>query len=168
MTRAFKTFILHALFKKFDVQEAILKTFIASEEEVQKNKQWFVVDAENIVLGRLASKVASILKGKHKPTYSPHYDVGDFIVVVNAEKIKLTGKKMMQKTYFRHSGYPGGEIITPVALMLQRHPDRVIEYAVKGMLPKNSLGRKMFKKLKVYAGEKHPHAAQQPKILSIN
>ena len=145
-----------------------MKTYIASEKEVQSDKHWFIVDAKDIVLGRLASKLASVLKGKHKPTYSPHYDVGDFIVVVNADKIKLTGKKMMQKTYFRHTGYPGGGIETPVRLMLQRHPERVIEFAVKGMLPKNSLGRKMIKKLKVYAGEKHPHEAQQPKELSIN
>lgn len=145
-----------------------MKTYIASEEEVQKDKKWFVIDAKDAILGRLASKVASVLKGKHKPSYSPHYDVGDFIVVVNAEKIKLTGKKMLEKTYFHHSGYPGGEAITSIRMMLQRHPERVIEYAVKGMLPKNSLGRKMIKKLKVYAGENHPHSAQQPKELSIN
>jgi large subunit ribosomal protein L13 len=145
-----------------------LKTYIASEKEVESSKKWFVIDANDLVLGRLASKVALILKGKHKPTYSPHYDVGDFVVVINAEKIKLTGKKMLQKTYFRHTGYPGGEKITPVKLMLQRHPDRVIEFAVKGMLPKNSLGRSMLKKLKVYAGENHPHSAQQPKELSLN
>ena len=145
-----------------------MKTYIASEKEVQSNKTWFIVDAKDIVLGRLASKIASILKGKHKPTYSPHYDVGDFIVVINADKIRLTGNKMDQKTYFRHTGYPGGGIETPVRLMLQRHPERVIEFAVKGMLPKNSLGRMMFKKLKVYAGENHPHAAQQPKELTIN
>ena len=145
-----------------------MKTYIASEKEVQSNKTWFIVDAKNIVLGRLASKISSILKGKHKPIYSPHYDVGDFIVVINADKIKLTGNKMDQKTYFRHTGYPGGGIETPVRLMLQRHPERVIEFAVKGMLPKNSLGRMMIKKLKVYAGESHPHAAQQPKELTIN
>lgn len=145
-----------------------MRTYIASEKEVENSKKWFVVDANDLVLGRLASKIAFILKGKHKPIYSPHYDVGDFVVVVNAEKIKLTGKKMLQKTYFRHSGYPGGEKITPVKLMLQRHPDRVVEYAVKGMLPKNSLGRQMLKKLKVYAGESHPHVAQQPKKLNLN
>lgn len=145
-----------------------MRTYIASEKEVENSKKWFVVDANDLVLGRLASKIAFILKGKHKPIYSPHYDVGDFVVVVNAEKIKLTGKKMLQKTYFRHSGYPGGEKITPVKLMLQRHPDRVVEYAVKGMLPKNSLGRQMLKKLKVYAGESHPHIAQQPKKLNLN
>ncbi len=145
-----------------------LKTYIASEKEVQSSKKWFVIDANDLVLGRLASKIAYILKGKHKPIYSPHYDVGDFVVVVNADKVKLTGKKMLQKTYFRHSGYPGGEKISPVKLMLQRHPDRVVEFAVKGMLPKNSLGRQMLKKLKVYAGESHPHSAQQPKELTLN
>ena len=145
-----------------------MKTYIASEKEVQSSKKWFVIDANDLVLGRLASKIAFILKGKHKPTYSPHYDVGDFVVVVNADKVKLTGKNMLQKTYFRHSGFPGGEKITPVRLMLQRHPDRVVEYAVKGMLPKNSLGRSMLKKLKVYAGDKHPHSAQQPKELTLN
>jgi large subunit ribosomal protein L13 len=145
-----------------------LKTFIASDKEVQSSKEWFIIDAKDVVLGRLASKVAHILKGKHKPSYSPHYDVGDFIIVLNADKVKLTGKKMEQKTYFRHSGYPGGEIITPVRLVLQRHPERVIENAVKGMLPKNSLGRKMIKKLKVYTGDNHPHKAQQPKELSLN
>lgn len=143
--------------------EAILKTFIASEKEVQESKQWFIIDAKDAVLGRLATRIATVLKGKHKPSYSPHYDVGDFVVVINAESVKLTGKKMDLKSYFRHSGYPGGERITPVRLMLQRHPERVIEAAVKGMLPKNSLGRQMFKKLKVYTGEKHPHSAQQPK-----
>ncbi len=145
-----------------------MKTYIASEKEVQSSKKWFVIDANDLVLGRLASKIAYILKGKHKPIYSPHYDVGDFVVVVNADKVKLTGKKMLQKTYFRHSGYPGGEKISPVKLMLQRHPDRVVEFAVKGMLPKNSLGRQMLKKLKVYAGESHPHSAQQPKELTLN
>ena len=144
-----------------------MKTYIASEKEVQDLKNWYIVDATNIVLGRLASKVASILKGKNKPEYSPHYDVGDFVIVINAEKVKLTGKKMSQKEYFRHSGYPGGEVTTPVWLMLQRHPERVIEFAVKGMLPKNSLGRKMFTKLKVYAGDQHPHEAQNPEVISL-
>lgn len=145
-----------------------MKTYIASEKEVQEMKEWFIVDANNMVLGRLASRIASILKGKNKPAYSPHYDVGDFVVVINAEKIKLTGKKMLQKTYFRHSGYPGGEVTTSIRLMLQHHPERVVEYAVKGMLPKNSLGRKMIKKLKVYTGDQHPHQAQQPKELTFN
>jgi len=118
-------------------------------------------------LGRMASKIAHILRGKHKPIYSPHQDVGDFIVVVNAEKIKLTGKKMEQKTYFRHSGYIGGVTNTPIALMLQRHPERVLQFAVQKMLPKNALGREMFKKLKVYAGPEHPHQAQQPQALDL-
>ena len=145
-----------------------MKTYIARENEIEQSRRWYVVDAEGQVLGRLASKIAHILRGKNKPIYSPHQDTGDFIVVVNAEKVRLTGKKMQQKTYFRHSGYPGGVTTTPIALMLQRHPERVIEYAVKRMLPKNALGRKMFKKLKVYAGPDHPHQAQQPAALKLN
>jgi len=144
-----------------------LKTYIAREKEVADSKRWYIVDAENMVLGRMAAKIAHILRGKHKPIYSPHQDVGDFIVVVNAEKIKLTGKKMSQKSYFRHSGYIGGVTNTPVALMLQTHPERVVEFAVKGMLPKNALGRQMYKKLKVYAGPDHPHAAQNPEVLDL-
>ncbi|HGY56234.1 MAG TPA: 50S ribosomal protein L13 [Caldithrix abyssi] len=145
-----------------------MKTYIARENEIEQSRRWYVVDAEGQVLGRLASKIAHILRGKNKPIYSPHQDAGDFIVVINAEKVRLTGKKMQQKTYFRHSGYPGGVTTTPIALMLQRHPERVIEYAVKRMLPKNALGRKMFKKLKVYAGPDHPHQAQQPAALKLN
>ncbi len=144
-----------------------MKTYIAKENEVEESKRWYVVDAEGKVLGRLASQIAHILRGKHKPIYSPHQDVGDFVVVINAEKVKLTGKKMEQKTYFRHSGYIGGTTFTPVSLMLQKHPERVIEFAVKRMLPKNALGRKMFKKLKIYAGPEHPHAAQQPEVLEV-
>jgi len=144
-----------------------LKTYIAKEKEVEDSKRWYVVDAEGKVLGRLASQIAHILRGKHKPIYSPHQDVGDFVVVINAEKVKLTGKKMEQKTYFRHSGYIGGTTFTPVSLMLQKHPERVIEFAVKRMLPKNALGRKMFKKLKVYAGPEHPHTAQKPEVLEV-
>jgi len=144
-----------------------LKTYIAREKEIEDSRRWYLVDAEGQTLGRVASRIAHILRGKHKPIYSPHQDVGDFVVVVNAEKIKLTGKKMEQKTYFRHSGYIGGVTTTPVTLMLQRHPERVIEFAVKGMLPKNALGRKMFKKLKVYAGPDHPHQAQQPIDLDL-
>ena len=144
-----------------------MKTYIAREKEVADSKRWYIVDAENMVLGRMAAKIAHILRGKHKPIYSPHQDVGDFIVVVNAEKIKLTGKKMSQKSYFRHSGYIGGVTNTPVALMLQTHPERVVEFAVKGMLPKNALGRQMYKKLKVYAGPDHPHAAQNPEVLDL-
>ncbi len=144
-----------------------MKTYIAREKEVADSKRWYIVDAENMVLGRMAAKIAHILRGKHKPIYSPHQDVGDFIVVVNAEKIKLTGKKMEQKSYFRHSGYIGGVTNTPVSLMLQTHPERVVEFAVKGMLPKNALGRQMYKKLKVYAGPDHPHAAQNPQVLDL-
>jgi large subunit ribosomal protein L13 len=144
-----------------------LKTYIAREKEIEESKRWYIIDAEGQVLGRMASKIAHILRGKNKPIYSPHQDVGDYIVVVNAEKIKLTGKKMEQKTYFRHSGYPGGVTQTPVSLMLQRHPERVVEYAVKRMMPKNALGRDMFKKLKVYAGSDHPHKAQQPQTLDL-
>lgn len=144
-----------------------MKTYIAREKEIEESKRWYIIDAEGQVLGRMASKIAHILRGKNKPIYSPHQDVGDYIVVVNAEKIKLTGKKMEQKTYFRHSGYPGGVTQTPVSLMLQRHPERVVEYAVKRMMPKNALGRDMFKKLKVYAGSDHPHKAQQPQTLDL-
>ncbi len=144
-----------------------MKTYIARDKEIEESKRWYIIDAEGQILGRMASKIAHILRGKNKPIYSPYQDVGDYIVVVNAEKIKLTGKKMEQKTYFRHSGYPGGVTQTPVALMLQRHPERVVEYAVKRMMPKNALGRNMFKKLKVYAGSDHPHNAQQPQTLDI-
>ena len=144
-----------------------MKTYIAREKEICDTRQWYVIDAEGQVLGRMASKIAHILRGKHKAIYSPHYDVGDFIVVVNAEKVKLTGNKMQQKTYFRHSGYIGGVTTTPVSLMLERHPERVLEYAVKGMLPKNALGREMLKKLKIYAGPNHNHHAQQPQVLEL-
>ena len=144
-----------------------MKTYIARENEVENSKRWYIVDAEDLVLGRMASKVAHILRGKHKPIFSLHQDVGDFVIIVNAEKVKLTGKKLQQKTYFRHSGYVGGETITPISRMLSSHPERVIEYAIKRMLPKNSLGRKMFSKLKVYAGADHPHSAQNPQVLSL-
>lgn len=144
-----------------------MKTYIAREAEIQESKKWYVVDASEQVLGRMASQIAHILRGKNKPFFSPHQDAGDFVVVVNAEKVRLTGNKMEQKNYFRHSGYPGGEIVTPISLMLKRHPERVVEYAVKNMLPKNALGRKMFKKLKVYAGPDHPHKAQGPEELKL-
>ena len=130
--------------------------------------RWHVVDADGAVLGRLASRVAQVIRGKHKPTFTPHLDVGDFVVVVNAEKIRLTGRKLEQKKYFRHTGYVGNEKFVPVAKMLQTHPERVIEKAVFGMLPKGTLGRQVLrKKLKVYAGPNHPHEAQQPKPLNI-
>lgn len=144
-----------------------MKTYIAKENEVLESKKWFVVDAQDQILGRMASQVASILKGKHKPIYSPHQDVGDFVVVINAEKIKVTGNKVRDKVYYRHSGYPGGQNATTLQQMLQKHPTRVIELAVKRMLPKNALGRKMFLKLKVYAGPENPHTAQQPEVLEF-
>ncbi len=144
-----------------------MKTYSAKKADLDQPRGWFIVDAKGKTLGRLASQVAHVLKGKHKPTYGTHYDMGDFVIVINAEQVRLTGNKMNQKTYFRHSGYPGGEKITPVRLMLQRHPERVVTTAVKGMLPKNSLGRQMLRKLKVYAGGEHPHVAQQPQPLEI-
>jgi large subunit ribosomal protein L13 len=125
------------------------------------------VDAQDRPLGRLATEVARVLRGKHKPIFTPHLDVGDHVVVVNAEKVRLTGKKAEQKTYFRHSGYMGGEKHIPFQRMLAKHPERIIEMAVKGMLPKNALGRAMHKKLRVYAGVEHPHQGQSPEPLDI-
>jgi large subunit ribosomal protein L13 len=142
-----------------------VKTFVTKPESVER--EWFVVDAEGQTLGRLASQVAAVLRGKHKPQYSPAVDVGDFVIVVNAEKIRVTGRKMLQKKYYRHSGYPGGLSEITLADQLERYPTRVIKAAVRGMLPRNRLGRKMFKKLKVYAGAEHPHQAQQPKPLEL-
>ena len=142
-----------------------MKTYTPKANEVERS--WWVVDAEGKTLGRLATKIASILRGKHKPMFTPHLDVGDYVVVVNANKIELTGNKADQKTYFRHSGYMGGEKHIPFRRMIEKHPDRVIELAVKGMLPKNTLGRHMRHKLKVYAGAKHPHHGQQPQKLEI-
>jgi large subunit ribosomal protein L13 len=126
-----------------------------------------VVDAEGQTLGRLASRIASVLRGKHKPQYSPAVDVGDYVIVVNADKIRVTGRKMEQKMYYRHSGYPGGLTEITLADQLERYPNRVIHAAVRGMLPRNRLGRNMLKKLKVYAGPEHPHEAQQPKPLEF-
>jgi large subunit ribosomal protein L13 len=142
------------------------KTFVTQQEDVQR--EWFVVDATGKTLGRLATRVAYVLRGKHKPVYSPAVDTGDYVIVVNAEKIHVTGRKMDQKMYYRHSGYPGGLRETPLRKMLQRHPTHAVEHAVRGMLPKNRLGRRMLKKLKVYAGPNHPHEAQQPKELEMN
>jgi len=131
-------------------------------------RRWLVVDAEDVVLGRLATRVAGILRGKHKPVYTPHVDTGDFVIVVNAEKVKLTGRKREQKTYYRHSGWVGGlRSITAGKVLEGPHPDRVVRSAVRGMLPKNSLGRKMLAKLKVYPGPDHPHAAQKPEELKV-
>ena len=130
-------------------------------------RQWWLVDAEGVPLGRLATEVARVLRGKHKPIYTPHLDTGDPVVVVNASKVILTGNKADQKTYFRHSGYMGGEKHIPFKKMLESHPERVIELAVKGMLPKNTLGRHMKEKLRVYAGAEHPHQGQNPQPLKI-
>jgi large subunit ribosomal protein L13 len=141
------------------------QTYTPVREEVQR--QWFVIDATGMNLGRLATRIAHILRGKHKPTFSPHADTGDCVIVLNAGKITVTGNRLLEKIYYRHSEYPGG--ITAVALkdMLIKHPERAIEMAVKGMLPHNRLGRKMFGKLFVYAGESHPHGAQKPVALDV-
>ncbi|GAB5465101.1 MAG: 50S ribosomal protein L13 [Candidatus Kapaibacteriales bacterium] len=136
------------------------------KEDVERD--WYVVDAENQTVGRIATRIATILRGKHKPIFTPHVDTGDFVVVVNAEKVKLTGKRASQKEYFKHTGYIGNQHTTSFKSMMEKHPERVLEYAVKGMLPKNRLGRQMYKKLKVYAGENHPHEAQTPKELVLN
>ncbi len=143
-----------------------MKTFMANASNIER--KWYVVDAEGKTLGRLAAEVAKVLRGKHKPTFTPHVDTGDHIIVVNADKIELTGKKLTQKTYFRHSGYVGGTTFTTAGKMLADKPERMIELAVRGMLPKNRLGRQMFRKLNVYRGAEHPHAAQQPEALEIN
>ncbi|SMC97401.1 50S ribosomal protein L13 [Sporomusa malonica] len=143
-----------------------MKTFMANPADIKR--KWYVVDAEGQTLGRLAVEVAKVLRGKNKPTFTPHVDTGDHVIVVNADKIVLTGKKLEQKTYFRHSGYPGGTTFTPAGKMLADKPQRVIEMAVKGMLPKNTLGRNMYRKLNVYAGANHPHSAQQPEVLELN
>ncbi|WP_371376893.1 50S ribosomal protein L13 [Sporomusa aerivorans] len=143
-----------------------MKSFMANPADIQR--KWYVVDAEGKTLGRLAVEVAKVLRGKNKPTFTPHVDTGDHVIVVNADKVVLTGKKLEQKTYFRHSGYPGGTTFTTAGKMLASKPERVIEMAVKGMLPKNSLGRQMYRKLNVYAGPNHPHAAQQPEVLELN
>jgi len=142
-----------------------MKTYVTKPADIER--AWYVVDAEGQTLGRLASSVASILKGKHKPIYSPAIDCGDFVVVVNADKIAVTGRRLEQKKYYRHSLYIGGLKEISLRDQLQQHPERVVESAVRGMLPKNTLGRKMFKKLKVYAGTEHPHQAQQPQPLEL-
>lgn len=142
-----------------------MKTFSAKPHEVKRG--WFVVDASDKVLGRLAAEIARRLRGKHKPEYTPHVDTGDYIVVVNAEKLRVTGNKAQDKKYYRHSGYPGGIYERTFDELQQKFPERVLEKAVKGMLPKGPLGYAMIKKLKVYAGNEHPHTAQQPTMLEI-
>jgi large subunit ribosomal protein L13 len=141
------------------------KTYVTKQEDVQRD--WYVVDAAGQTLGRLAAQVASVLRGKHKPIYSPAVDAGDYVIVVNAAKIHVTGRKLDQKMYYRHSGYPGGLKEITLRNLLQKHPTRVIEHAVRGMLPKNRLGRRILKHLKIYAGSEHPHEAQQPRPLEL-
>ncbi len=143
-----------------------MKSFVAKKEDI--NREWFVVDATDLILGRLASEVARRLRGKHKAIFTPNVDTGDFIIVVNAEKIRLTGRKMDQKMYYRHSTYPGGIRSVNARRLLETFPERVLVSAVRGMLPKNRLGRQMLKKLKVYTGPEHPHQAQQPQTLSLS
>jgi len=142
-----------------------MSTQVAKENEV--NRSWFVVDLNEQVLGRAASEIAKILRGKHKPIYSPSVDTGDFVVVVNAEKVKLTGRKQGVKTYYHHTGYPGGIRSITADKLLQKRAEDLLKIAVRGMLPKNKLGRQMLKKLKIYTGSEHPHAAQQPKALTF-
>ena len=142
-----------------------MKTVSTRPQDV--DRAWFVIDAEDKTLGRLATEIAHRLRGKHKPEYTPHVDTGDYIVVVNAEKVRVTGSKYEDKKYYRHSGYPGGIKAMTSKDLQARHPERIIEKAVRGMLPKNPLGRAMFRKLKVYPGAEHPHAAQQPQPLEL-
>lgn len=142
-----------------------MKTYTPKAPDIER--RWWIVDANEMVLGRLASNIAQILRGKHKPMFTPHLDTGDFVVVINADKVRLTGAKADKKQYFRHTGYIGGEKFIPFRTMLEEHPERVIDLAVKGMLPKNNLGRLMRRKLKVYAGAAHPHEAQQPLPLEM-
>jgi len=142
-----------------------MKTFVAKEHEIEK--KWYLVDAKEKVLGRLASEIATVLRGKHKPVFTPHMDAGDYVVVVNADKVMLTGDKLEKKTYYRHSGYVGGLKETTAKEMLQKRPENLIKFAVKGMLPKTSLGRRQLTKLKVYAGQDHPHQAQKPEKMEI-
>ena len=142
-----------------------MKTFMPNAATIEK--KWYVVDATDMTLGRLASEIANVLRGKNKPIYTPTVDTGDYVIVINAEKIKVTGKKLDQKSYWHHSDYIGGQKETTLRKMLQEKPERVIEHAVKGMLPKGSLGRQMFTKLHVYAGPEHEHAAQKPEVLTF-
>jgi large subunit ribosomal protein L13 len=142
-----------------------MKTYSVKAGEIER--RWYVVDAQGKILGRLATEVARVLRGKHKAIFTPHLDTGDHVIVINADKIELSGNKADQKTYFRHSGYMGGEKFIPYRQMLAKHPERVIELAVKGMLPKNALGRQMRSKLRVYAGAEHPHVAQNPETLTL-
>ncbi len=139
-----------------------MKSYMAKPNEI--DRKWYVIDAEGKVLGRLASEVATILRGKHKPIYTPHVDTGDYVIIINADKVRLTGKKLEQKEYRYHTGYPGGLRSIPYSRMMKENPEKAIQLAVKGMLPKNRLGRQMIKKLKVYSGPEHNHEAQKPEV----
>ena len=143
-----------------------MSTFMANAATVER--KWFVVDAEGKTLGRLASEVAKVLRGKHKPTFTPHVDTGDHVIVLNADKVVLSGNKMKQKTYFKHYGYIGGDTYTSAEQMIATKPERMVELAIKGMLPKNRLGRQIYRKLNVYRGSEHPHQAQKPEVLELN
>ncbi|MGI6046368.1 MAG: 50S ribosomal protein L13 [Eggerthellaceae bacterium] len=142
-----------------------MKTYYAKPQEVER--EWVLIDASDQILGKVAVKAAQILKGKHKPQYTPHVDTGDFVIIINADKVRLSGNKAAQKEYYHHSGYPGGLKRESFAEAMEKHPERVIEHAVQGMLPKNTLGRAMAKKLKVYAGPDHPHMAQKPREIKM-
>jgi large subunit ribosomal protein L13 len=142
-----------------------MKTYSARETDIER--RWLVVDAEGKTLGRLAAQVASVLKGKHKPMYTPHMDTGDHVIVLNAAKVRLTGTKPEKKTYFHHTMYPGGATFTNISVVFEKHPERVVRHAIRGMMPKNRLGDAMYRKLKVYAGTEHPHEAQQPETWNI-
>ena len=154
-----------ALLILFNIRGLDMKTYIPKAAEIEK--KWYLVDANDKILGRLATEIAKVLSGKNKPIYTPHLDVGDFVVVINAGKVKVTGGKEQKKIYYHYSGYPGGMKERTYQQVLDKRPEMIIRHAVRGMLPKSSLGRKMFKKLKVYPGEKHPHQAQQPERLEL-
>lgn len=144
-----------------------MKKYTYSAKESDNENKWLVIDAEGAILGRLATMIAARIRGKHNPLYTPHTDTGDTVIVINAEKIRLTGKKLDKKCYYRHSGYIGGLKTITAKELMEKRPEDIIRFAVKGMLPKNRLGSKLFKKLKVYAGDKHPHSAQQPDVLEL-
>lgn len=143
-----------------------MKTYMATPSTIER--KWYVVDAADKTLGRLAAEVAKVLRGKHKPTFTPHMDTGDHVIIINADKVRLTGKKLVRKVYFRHSGYLGGDKYTKAGDMLAKNPVRMVELAVRGMVPHNRLGSQIIKKLHVYAGSEHPHAAQKPEVLTID
>jgi large subunit ribosomal protein L13 len=159
--------LIGAGFTNTSTESSHIMTRTFSPKPADIKREWIVIDATDVVLGRLASHAAAILRGKHKPTFAPHIDMGDFVIVVNAEKVALTGQKLEKKLAYRHSGYPGGLSSETYVEMLEKHPTRAVEKAIRGMLPKNSLGRAQIKKLKVYAGAEHPHAAQQPKPYTL-